>query len=135
MSEQSMQRAGLKQTIAAWGPAIAGMAIIFILSAQPRLPVPLPFPGFDKLMHAAAYLGLALLAFRGAVLLPLTKTPGPYAQSLCLAALYGLSDEFHQSFVPGRSADALDWLADVLGAVVALLIVVVLRNRLARGGK
>ena len=40
--------------------------------------------------------------------------------SLSFCSLYGASDEWHQSFVPGRDADILDWLADTLGASIAL---------------
>ena len=35
---------------------------------------------------------------------------------------YGISDEFHQSFVPGRTPDVLDWLADTSGALLAALL-------------
>ena len=34
------------------------------------------------------------------------------------ASLYGASDEFHQSFVPGRHVEIADWLADTLGGGV-----------------
>ena len=37
-----------------------------------------------------------------------------------LAALYALSDELHQSFVPGRTPDARDWLVDLAGAALAI---------------
>ena len=37
-----------------------------------------------------------------------------------IAVLYGVSDEFHQSFVPGRTPDAADVLADAVGAALAL---------------
>jgi len=36
--------------------------------------------------------------------------------SLLSAAFYGMTDEIHQYFVPGRSADPWDWLADTVGA-------------------
>lgn len=34
-----------------------------------------------------------------------------------LGGLYGALDEWHQSFVPGRTPDATDWLADVAGVI------------------
>lgn len=43
--------------------------------------------------------------------------------AVLLASLYGVSDEVHQAFVPGRSADLLDWLADTAGAAVAVSLV------------
>jgi VanZ family protein len=36
--------------------------------------------------------------------------------TIAFCSLYALSDEWHQSFVPGRSSDVLDWIADTLGA-------------------
>lgn len=36
-----------------------------------------------------------------------------------ITSLYGMSDEFHQSFTPHRSVDVFDWLADTAGAVAA----------------
>ncbi len=42
--------------------------------------------------------------------------------AIILTALYGVSDEFHQSFVPLRQTDPLDLLADILGATCGILI-------------
>lgn len=39
---------------------------------------------------------------------------------LAVASLYGVSDEWHQSFVPGRSSDVMDWVADTSGAALAI---------------
>ena len=100
--------------------ALAWMATIYLLSQRSTLPVPSLFPHQDKVLHAGAYgllAALLLLAFR----------PGrdgySFRQtsiSVMLASLYGLSDEFHQSFVRGRSSDPLDWIADTLGALIAV---------------
>lgn len=40
--------------------------------------------------------------------------------SFIFCSLYGISDEWHQSFIAGREADLLDWLADSTGAIIAL---------------
>ena len=48
---------------------------------------------------------------------------------MAVAALYAVTDEFHQSFVPGRYPDVRDVLVDTAGALVAVLL---LRWRLAR---
>ena len=37
---------------------------------------------------------------------------------IALASLYAVTDEFHQSFVPGRVCDPADWLTDTLGATL-----------------
>lgn len=70
-------------------------------------------PPRDKFYHAANFGVLALfiyLASRRAWL------------SVLLASLYGMTDELHQAFVPGRSADVADWLADTLGAALAVTL-------------
>lgn len=92
-------------------PALFQAALIFALSARPGDAYPeVSFPGADKLVHFCLFapLGAALVyAFRGAPL-----------RAGALGALYGISDELHQSFVPGRFPDAYDALADALGAFV-----------------
>ncbi|MGA8891915.1 MAG: VanZ family protein [Anaeromyxobacteraceae bacterium] len=117
-------------------PPLAYAAVIFALSSQSR---PLPFlPDelllHDKLLHALEYsvLGaLLVVALRLAGL-------GPRAALLVavlLGSIYGATDEIHQSFVPGRDAAVLDWVADtlgvILGAAAATVASVALRR--ARG--
>ena len=47
------------------------------------------------------------------------RTPrGALFLAVALASLYGATDEFHQSLVPGRDADVVDWVADTLGAAI-----------------
>ncbi|WP_193771115.1 VanZ family protein [Candidatus Magnetaquicoccus inordinatus] len=95
-------------------------ALIYSLSSAPIL---LPGPGFplkDKLLHFLGYALLAALAWQSGRSWQL-RASSWYAWGY--AALYGISDEWHQYYVPGRSAEVADWLADSLGAacVVALL--------------
>jgi VanZ family protein len=100
--------------------ALAWMAVLFYLSHQPSLDAPMLFPGQDKLFHALAYgvLGFLLLGSRA----PATDgfTEVQIRSSILIASLYGISDEFHQYFIPGRSTDVWDWVADTLGAVIAV---------------
>jgi VanZ family protein len=96
---------------------------IFYLSHQPSLPVPMLFPHQDKLFHASAYglmSWLALAAFR--YLSHPTKKRAIVSWLFC--ALYGITDEWHQSFVEGRLADVFDWLADCVGAAIAIYIAI-----------
>jgi VanZ family protein len=99
------------------GFLIAGM--IWILSSQSVLPRPKGMLGFDKAAHLAAYAALAAALalwysreqwqarpFRRLVLI------------VALSAVYGIGDEIHQYFVPGRDCSLWDWIADVLGAVL-----------------
>ncbi len=101
------------------GLALGWMAVLFWLSSQPSIDAPLLFPGQDKLFHALVY-GLLACLLLG------TLRAGRRGYSLRqawlaagLASLYGITDELHQAFVPGRSADAWDWAADTGGALLA----------------
>lgn len=88
--------------------ALGHMGLLFWLSSQPATGAGLPHP-WDKVAHFLAYLLLGLLLRLGL---------GPFLPAFFLAALYGVVDEWHQSFVPGREAFGLDLLADALGAWV-----------------
>lgn len=75
----------------------------------------------DKAMHALLYAVFALLifrAFRGRERLPAWRAA---LLAFLLAAAYGVTDEIHQFFVPGRECDLADWLADLIGASVVVV--------------
>jgi VanZ family protein len=93
------------------------MAAIFIVSGLHV--APLPDQVSDKTGHLVAYAGLGILAVR-AVAGGLPRAVGLRVALLALviAGGYGITDEIHQSFVPGRSGDIQDWYADVTGAVI-----------------
>jgi VanZ family protein len=100
---------------------LAYCGFIYWLSDQPSLPAPMWFSGQDKLYHSGAYFILAVLAWRG--FRTFVQPPIILAMaSIAFSSLYGLSDEWHQSFVPGRSSDSMDWVADTLGASLAALL-------------
>lgn len=92
------------------------MALIFFLSSQPHLPR-YPRPLIDlllkKVAHLLEYAVLAILLHRG-----VGDNYGWWA--LLIGVLYAASDEFHQSFVPGRNAELLDLAFDILGVVLGL---------------
>ncbi len=96
--------------------------LIYWLSDQPGLPLPMLFEWQDKLEHFTAYFimsGLAWRSFRHLIRSQMLLL----ASSALFCSLHGFLDEWHQSFVVGRDANALDWFADTLGAVVAMLAV------------
>lgn len=105
-----------------WGPVGLQLAIIFAASSIPYLR---EIPGgiSDKSGHSIGYAmlaGLLLRALAGGRLAGVTWKRGIAA--IVLATLYGVSDEFHQLFVPGRSADPYDVLADGVGATIGTAI-------------
>ena len=102
-----------------WGPVLAWAGWIFYLSSLTDPPVPswiLP-EGSDKVLHGWEYGLLGLLCYRA-----FRHAAGSWAAARALglaivsATLYGLSDELHQAFVPERTADLFDLLADGIGA-------------------
>jgi VanZ family protein len=92
------------------------MAVIFAGSSLSKLPdVPGGFS--DRVAHACEYavLGLVLARALGGPRW-LSITLPPVVGAVVLAALYGVSDECHQLFVPGRQFDVHDMIADAFGA-------------------
>ncbi len=101
-----------------WGPVVLMLAVIFGASSIPNL-TSLPGNISDKSGHSIGYALLGVLILRalaGGRLREVTWRRGIAA--IVLATLYGVTDEFHQLFVPGRSADRYDVLADCVGATM-----------------
>ena len=123
------------RALAAWLPAIVVAAIIFALSAQPHLHV--TEGALDlvlrKCAHLTVYALLAMACVRGLAHHGL----GRRAQLLgagAIALAYAISDEFHQTFVPGRSGAPRDVAIDLIGIAAGLLLLsrnVRLRARVA----
>lgn len=98
-----------------WAPALVYMAAIFVASAQHTVRLP-DVDNSDKMLHFAAYAGLGVLLAYGGAPAAVGRLP-----LIAIGSLYGASDEVHQSFVPGRTPDPADWVADTLGAVAGVL--------------
>ncbi len=98
--------------------------VIAFLSHQPRLPfgASLPAP-WDKVAHLTAY---AVLAWSLDLALRRTRHDLPiYRRHLAVflaVALFGLTDELHQAFIPGREPSGWDLVADACGAVLGLAV-------------
>lgn len=104
-------------------PAILWCIAIFALSAIPRVPV-VKFPfRVDKLAHLVLYFILCSLVWRAffyqSRIIILRNRALLFA--FLFSCFYGISDEFHQLFVAGRSADVYDALADGTGALLWVL--------------
>lgn len=111
-----------------WGPVVLWAAALFVASAQPDLGPAGRIP--DYLSHASAYMVFALLLARAlAGGFPRILSARGQLLVVLLATLYGASDEYHQSFVPGRDASLADVVKDFGGAVLGAW----LYRRLAAG--
>ena len=105
-----------------WGPACLLMAVIFGVSSLSTLPSSTTNIS-DKLLHGLTYALLGALILRGLANAQWQLVTGATATlASLLATLYGCSDEFHQSFVPGRSPEITDVLFDAVGATCAVVL-------------
>lgn len=106
---------------------VAWMAVIFGLSSLPGSAVP---GKYGTLAHFAVYAVLGAL-----LLIALPRADRPWvaiATAVAIASLYGITDEFHQSFVPGRVPDIADWAVDTAGALTATLLLEAARRLTAK---
>ena len=104
-----------------WAPVALYAALIFFLSSLSDTDVyvpPLSIPHGDKVLHALLYGPLAILTYRAFRSAGSTWS-ATHAMFLAVAAstAYGMTDEFHQAFVPMRDANVWDLLADGIGSV------------------
>jgi len=126
---------GFWRVLFLWGPVLVYAVAIFIESSISQVP---EFPsGFtDKDGHGLLYAGLAILIVRALSGAQWSAASlGAGASAIALAALYGASDEFHQWFVPGRTMDVADWIADVIGATAGVAVVFIVVRVARRMGK
>jgi VanZ family protein len=103
-----------------WGPVALWAAAIFTASTRSDTGIVGRIP--DWLTHGIAYAILSLLlarALAGGFGAALSSRAAVLAISL--ATLYGISDEFHQSFVPNRDASPADVAKDLLGALAGVV--------------
>lgn len=97
----------------AWIWPVLVAAMIFLASTRSRIAAP-AVAGSDKVAHFAVYGLFATLVVR------LGSRRRAALVAVAVASLYGVSDEWHQSFTPGRSVEVADWLADTCGAALAV---------------
>jgi len=105
--------------------------LIFWLSSQPQVALARNVP--DYLLHFAAYLAMGVLALRAfgrGLSLPSARRAAFLATAFSLA--FAASDEYHQSFVPGRVASVRDLVADGLGILAAIAALAVCWRRRER---
>lgn len=118
-----------------WLPPIAWAGVLFALSAGSGPSFDPPFPHVDKLEHVLAY---GVLGFFLARAVAGSLTVSMHAAVIAggmAAGLYGVSDEFHQSFTPGRMVEVADGVADTVGgfAGAGVFAAISRRREAARG--
>lgn len=113
-------------------PVIAASSLIYWVSSMPdAAPPDLGFEWQDKFFHAAAYLVYAVSMFLAVWVWSNTRSiMWTLLVGGVLSTLFAISDEWHQSFVPGRHATLDDVIADIVGIVLAALLFLRLFRRL-----
>ena len=125
------------------GPVLAYAALIFFLSSLSSFPDAVPsFFGFDKIAHFVEYYFLGCLLYRWFSSTDrYRKRRRALLMTILIGTCYALSDEWHQSFVPGREASPWDALFDAVGVGMGALTyplilrgILSARERLVKGG-
>ena len=102
--------------------SLVQMTVIYYLSAIPGNNLtPLPY-GTDKVIHFTLYFFLGIFFQRS-----LKKFH--WIIPMLLGSFYGITDEFHQSFVYGRAPSVGDWVADTLGVIAGVVIIIYFSER------
>lgn len=113
-----------------WMPPVAWAVCILIATSIPGAHIPrVNIPDFDKMVHFGFYGVFALLMFRA------LESPSVMRRVITVLigiAIFAALDEFHQRFIPGRYMDLEDWMADMAGAMVGLVLAAATRRRAVR---
>jgi len=113
-------------------PAVVWAILIFIASSIPANDFPdLTIFQYDKLIHLIIFLIFGLLIYRA---FNLFWETGIFSYSRALVtlltvAVYGILDEFHQQYVPGRTPDIWDATADALGGIVGVILIYIFASK------
>ena len=107
-----------------WLPVLVWAGLIFWLSSLSVTPEPQAvreFPGWSQQAHFTLFLVLGALLYRAAAT-PQASGGSNILLPVVVGALYAISDEAHQAFVPGRQADVLDFAVDCAGLAAGTLL-------------
>ena len=104
-----------------WTPVAVYMAAIFYASSLNVIPGPVGYWFSDTVLHMACYGGLALFTLRALAGGKRTGVNvGVAIAAWLIAVLYGVTDEWHQMYVPGRTSELRDLVNDAVGALAAV---------------
>jgi VanZ family protein len=119
------------------GPVLAYAALIFFLSSLSSFPEAVPsFIGFDKAAHFMEYYFFGCLLYRWFSSMDRCRKRGlVLVMTILIGIGYALSDEWHQSFVPGRDASLWDALFDSLGVGMAAATYPLIRRKISSARK
>lgn len=105
---------------------LAWCGVIFWGSSLPGSEVPGRFGPFGHFGEYAILAGLVMAAVKP---LPIIRRA---VIALIFVAVFAVTDEYHQSFVPSRDPDPVDWIVDIAGAVAGVSAYSVVAKRFRR---
>lgn len=108
-------------------PLVFYWILLFTLTSLPSQSVPSVGVN-DKLEHSLAYFGLSFLLYLTLLFQKKSDFLKKYAAifTILIILIYAVLDEVHQLLIPGRSCEMLDFLADMLGGIVGIIILKIL---------
>jgi len=131
---KKVKQSTIKYYLYYWIPPIVWAIIIFGFSANPTGKVGSSYLldfAVKKIVHIVEYAIFTLLIYRGLIKSEFDKKNSGY-WSIFMAFIYGLSDEFHQSFTPGREPTIRDVIFDTLGGSLAIYFIWNILPKLSR---
>ncbi|MBI4153552.1 VanZ family protein [Candidatus Woesebacteria bacterium] len=111
-----------KTVIQLWGPPVVWAVIIFLLSARPVIPASQIFWKdflLKKSAHIIEYAIFTVLIYR-ALKESGVKKYNAGLVAILISVIYGATDEYHQSFTPGREPRVRDVFFDTIGAILVV---------------
>lgn len=113
-------------------PLLVASAGIFYFSSLPQPPFVLTsFQWQDKVLHLAAYFAYGITIALAIHVHQSISSKKKMTLIGFIGFLYALSDEFHQSFVPGRTSELGDIIADWIGVISAIMLYRLIIKRIA----
>jgi VanZ family protein len=119
-----------RKVLLVYTPLVLYWIILLTATSLPANDIP-ALGLYDKFYHLAAYAVLSF--FLNLTLIYQRKSKFLFEKSaiaaIIISSIYGALDEIHQLFVPGRSAEILDWAADLIGAFLGVYAVYLILRR------
>lgn len=115
-----------------WIPVAAYAGFILYLSVRTFVQPPVSVPHIDKAVHFLLYCGLGFALLWSLRATRLKYHPRIVAIAAMAALLYGAVTELYQSFLPGRSAQFADLVADGLGGFLGAILAAQVARRLRK---
>jgi VanZ family protein len=116
-------------------PVLIYAGLIFWGSSISSIPAKFPFTIKDKFLHIGEFAVFGILLTRSAAVMVRSRRQRLILFWILLSGgVFAASDEIHQYFVPGRTCDIYDWLADIVGlALGAAIVYIVIRKKRVAG--